>query len=102
MNDQQDRFRKTRVNLNSIRTDPIVWALVVTRTNQSEQHSVSSILNQTCFGLQFNNLLPYGFVCAILFPSKCICRQKKYFRKKSKKLCLMGQIVIESHSFLEY
>ena len=25
-----------------------------------------------------------------------------YLRKKAKKLCLMGQIVIESHSFLEY
>ena len=29
MNDQQDRLRKTRVNLNSNRTDPIVPALVV-------------------------------------------------------------------------
>ena len=27
---------------------------------------------------------------------------KKYLRKKANKLCLMGQIVIESHSFLEY
>ena len=27
---------------------------------------------------------------------------KKYLRRKAKKLCLMGQIVIESHSFLEY
>jgi len=27
---------------------------------------------------------------------------KKYLRKKAKILCLMGQIVIESHSFLEY
>ena len=27
---------------------------------------------------------------------------KKYFWKKAKKLCLMGQIVIESHSFLEH
>ena len=27
---------------------------------------------------------------------------KKYLRKKAKKLCLMGQIVIENHSFLEY
>ena len=27
---------------------------------------------------------------------------KKYLRKKAKKLCLMGQIVIESHSFLKY
>jgi len=27
---------------------------------------------------------------------------KKYFIEKSKKLSLMGQIVNESHSFLEY
>ena len=27
---------------------------------------------------------------------------KKYCRKKAYKLCLMGQIVIERHSFLEY
>ena len=27
---------------------------------------------------------------------------RKYLRKKAKKLCLMGQIVIESHSFLIY
>ena len=28
--------------------------------------------------------------------------KKKYLRKKTNKLCLMGQIVVESHSFLEY
>ena len=28
--------------------------------------------------------------------------KKKYLRKKAKKLCLLGQIVIESHSFLDY
>ena len=27
---------------------------------------------------------------------------KKYFIEKANKLCLMDQIVIESHSFLEY
>ena len=27
---------------------------------------------------------------------------KKVFMKKTKQLCLMGQIVIESHSFLKY
>jgi len=27
---------------------------------------------------------------------------KKYPKQKAKKLCLTGQIVIESHSFLEY
>jgi len=27
---------------------------------------------------------------------------KNYFNKKANKLCLMGQIVIESPSFLEY
>ena len=27
---------------------------------------------------------------------------KKLFRQKAKNVCLMGQIVIESHSFLEY
>ena len=27
---------------------------------------------------------------------------KKDLREKNNKLCLMGQIVIESHSFLEY
>ena len=27
---------------------------------------------------------------------------KKYLWKKANKLCLLGQIVIESHSFLEY
>ena len=27
---------------------------------------------------------------------------KKVFNKKANKLCLMGQIVIENHSFLEY
>ena len=27
---------------------------------------------------------------------------KKYKKRKAKKLCLIGQIVIESHSFLEY
>ena len=27
---------------------------------------------------------------------------KKYLRRKAKKLCLMNQIVIESHRFLEY
>ena len=27
---------------------------------------------------------------------------KKVFNKKANKLCLMGQIVIESHSFLEW
>ena len=27
---------------------------------------------------------------------------KKYLKKKANKLCLMGQIMIESHGFLEY
>ena len=27
---------------------------------------------------------------------------KKVFKKKVNKLCLMGQIVFESHGFLEY
>ena len=27
---------------------------------------------------------------------------KKYPKQKAKRLCLMGQIVIESHSFLEH
>ena len=27
---------------------------------------------------------------------------KKYLRKKAEKLCLIGEIVIESRSFLEY
>ena len=34
--------------------------------------------------------------------SKRICRQKKYLRKKAEKLCLIGEIVIESDSFLKY
>ena len=28
--------------------------------------------------------------------------RKKYLRQKAKNLCLMGKIVIENHSFLEY
>ena len=27
---------------------------------------------------------------------------KKYLRKKAEKLCLIGEIVIESHNFPEY
>jgi len=27
---------------------------------------------------------------------------KKYLRKKAEKLCLVGEIVIEGHSFMEY
>ena len=46
-------------------------------------------------------LKTYGFVCSFLFHSKCICRQKSISEKMQKK-CLMGQIVIESRSFLEY
>ena len=52
------------------------------RTNQSEQHSVSSILNQTCFDLYFNNHLLYGFVYTIHFHSKCICRPKSIKGKR--------------------
>ena len=36
------------------------------------------------------------------FLFKAYMPAKKYLRKKAKKLCLIGEIVIESHSFLEY
>ena len=39
------------------------------------------------------------FVKYFLF--KTYMPAKKYFRKKAEKLCLIGVIVIESHSFLE-
>ena len=52
------------------------------RTNQSEQRSVSSIWNQTCFGLWFNNHLLYGFVYVIHFHSKCMCQQKSIYEKR--------------------
>ena len=54
------------------------------QTNQCEEHSVSSIWNQTCFGLQFNILLNLRFVYSILFHSKCICQQKSIPEKGSK------------------
>ena len=40
------------------------------------------------------------FVKCFLF--KTYMPTKKYLRKKAEKLCLIGEIVIESHSFLEY
>ena len=40
------------------------------------------------------------FVKYFLF--KTYMPEKKYLRKKAEKLCLIGVIVIESHSFLEY
>ena len=48
------------------------------RINQSEQHSVSSILNQTCFGLYFNKQSSTLRICifSLYFSFKCICRQK--------------------------
>ena len=33
---------------------------------------------------------------------KNVYADKKSIQEKGKKLCLMGQIVIESHNFLEY
>ena len=43
----------------------------------------------------------YGFVCFILYIQN-VNAGKKVFKKKAKILCLICQIVIESHSFLEY
>ena len=37
-----------------------------------------------------------------IFIQNAYADKKKYNRKKAYKLCLMGQIVIESNSFLEY
>ena len=42
------------------------------------------------------DLLFYTFSFKMYVPTR------KYIIKKTKKLCLMGQIVIKSHSFLEY
>ena len=45
-------------------------------------------------------LFACGFVVSTLFHSKYISRQK--YSKKAKDLCLMGQLVNESHSFMKY
>ena len=45
-------------------------------------------------------LFACGFVVSTLFHSKYISRQK--YSKKAKQLCLMGQLLIESHSFMKY
>ena len=46
--------------------------------------------------IYFTDLLFYTFVF------KVHLSKKKYLRKKANKLFLMGQIVIESHRFLEH
>ena len=51
------------------------------RTNQSERHSVSSICNQTSFGLLFNNHLLYGFVYLYIFIQNAYANKKVFNRK---------------------
>ena len=57
--------------------------------------------------------LLFEIKCVLVYNSIIICLfytfsfkmhmpTKKYLIEKANKLCLMGQIVIESHSFLEY
>ena len=62
-------------------------------------NSIRFLLFETkVFWSSYNSTIFYliDFVYSILFYSK------KYQRQKAKKLCLMGQIVIDSHRFLEY
>ena len=70
------------------------------RTNQGEigffylkSNVLWSIIQQS-FTLRI--FLFYAFSFEMHMPTK------KYQRKKAKKLCIMGQIVIESHSCLKY
>ena len=55
------------------------------RTNQSFYYLKSNVVWST-----IQHSCNFIFVYSILFYSKCIFRQKKYLRKKAKKLCLMG------------
>ena len=68
----------------------------------SEQHSVSSHLksNVILSSIQQSFTLLICLFCTFSF--KMHMPTKKYKWKKAYKLCLIGQIVIESHSFLEY
>ena len=52
------------------------------------------VYNSTLFKLTDLFIL-YYFVQNVYMPTK------KYLRKKAKQLCIMGEIVIESHSFLK-
>ena len=56
-------------------------------------------VSHMCFDL-LNNLQTYGFVCLILIIWK-VYVDKKIYQKQGKKIYLIRQIVIESHSFLE-
>ena len=49
-----------------------------------------------------DNLLIYGFVVPHFFIQNMYMPLKKYSGKKANKICLMGQIGIESYNFLEY
>ena len=80
------------------------------KTNMSIHHPRLTRVRGIWF-LQFEIILVLDYILTIFkvtdllvqyFYSKHICRQKKYLRKKAEKLCLLGVIVIESYSFLEY
>jgi len=71
------------------------------RTNHSKQHSVSSFEIKRV--LVYNSTILYFTDLFILYIFiQNAYADKKYERKKANKLCLMGQIMIYSHSFLEY
>ena len=74
----------------------------ITQTNQNEQHSVSSIWNQSCFSL-YSIIIYFTDLFFLYFFIQNTYADEMFKEKMQKKeLCLMGQIVIENHSFLEY
>ena len=70
---------------------------------QSRVSSIRFLLFEIKRVLVFNSKINYFTDLFILYIFiQMHMPTKKFLRKKAYKLCLMGQIVIESRSFLEY
>ena len=75
----------------------------VTHTGLTRVSSIRFLLFEIKSFLVYNSTIIYFTDLFILYIfTQNAYANKKYLRKKANKLCLMGQIVIESHSFLEY
>jgi len=75
----------------------------VYHTGLTRVSSIRFLLFEIKRVLVFNSIIIYFTDLFILYIFiQNAYADKKVFNKKANKLCLMGQIVIESHSFLEY
>ena len=86
-----------------------IWQWRNGHTGLTREWSIRFLIFEIKRVLVFNSIIIYFTGLFNVLPLNCPAflfkvhmPAKKYLRKKAKKLCLMGQLVIESHSFLEY